>query len=118
MKTFMAVYTGADSSRQHQEWIKLDEQTRHARVDAGMKAWHEWGAKHAASIVEQGGPLGRTKKMTSDGIIDIRNNLAGYIVVRAESHEAVAQLFANHPHFSIFPGDGVEIMEILPIPGS
>lgn len=118
MKTYMAVYTGSDSSRQHQAWIKLDEKTRHERVDAGMKAWHDWGAKHAAVIVEQGGPLGRTKKMTSEGVIDIRNNLAGYVVVRAESQDAAARLFENHPHFSIFPGDGVEIMEILPIPGS
>jgi ribosomal protein S17 len=37
-------------------------------------------------------------------------------VVQAESQEAAARLFEHHPHFSIFPGDGVEIMECLPIP--
>jgi hypothetical protein len=26
-------------------------------------------------------------------------------------------MFEKHPHFSIFPGDSVEIMEVLPIPG-
>jgi hypothetical protein len=26
-------------------------------------------------------------------------------------------LFLKHPHFSIFPGDSIEIMEVLPIPG-
>jgi len=26
------------------------------------------------------------------------------------------RLFENHPHFSIFPGDAVEVMEVLPIP--
>jgi hypothetical protein len=26
-------------------------------------------------------------------------------------------MFENHPHFTIFPGDSVEIMECLPIPG-
>lgn len=118
MKTFMAVYTGSDSSKQHQAWIKLDDKTRHTRVEAGMQAWNAWGEKHATSIIEQGAPLGRTKKMTAEGVIDIRNNLAGYIIVRAESHEAAARLFENHPHFSIFPGDGVEVMEVLPIPGS
>ncbi len=35
----------------------------------------------------------------------------------AESHEAAAKLFLSHPHFSIFPGDSIEIMECLPIPG-
>ena len=28
-----------------------------------------------------------------------------------------AKLFLNHPHFMIFPGDRVEVMECLPIPG-
>ena len=41
---------------------------------------------------------------------------AGYVVVQAESHEAAAKMFEGHPHFTIFPGDSVEIMECLPIP--
>jgi hypothetical protein len=38
------------------------------------------------------------------------------VIVEAESHEAAARLFENHPHFAIFPGDSVEIMEFVPIP--
>jgi hypothetical protein len=26
-------------------------------------------------------------------------------------------MFEDHPHFSIFPGESVEIMPVLPIPG-
>ena len=26
-------------------------------------------------------------------------------------------MFENHPHFAIFPGERVEIMPVLPIPG-
>jgi len=26
-------------------------------------------------------------------------------------------MFVGHPHFTIFPGEAVEIMECLPIPG-
>ena len=37
--------------------------------------------------------------------------MSGYVVVQAESHEAAAKMFENHPHFTIFPGDSVEIME-------
>jgi len=33
------------------------------------------------------------------------------------THAAAARMFADHPHFAIFPGDSVEIMECLPIPG-
>jgi hypothetical protein len=53
-----------------------------------------------------------------NGISDVRNNLTGYTIVRGESHEAAAALFLDHPHFSIFPGDGVEVMEVLAIPGA
>jgi hypothetical protein len=42
--------------------------------------------------------------------------MAGYVILEAESHEAAARLFENHPHFTIFPGERVEIMECLPVP--
>jgi hypothetical protein len=50
-------------------------------------------------------------------VSDTKNNLAGFVVIKAESHEAAAKMFEKHPHFAIFPGDSVEIMEVLPIPG-
>jgi hypothetical protein len=65
-----------------------------------------------------GGPLGKTKKVTPGGIADISNEMGAYTVVRADSHEAAAKLFENHPHFAIFPGESVEIMPVLPIPGA
>jgi hypothetical protein len=72
---------------------------------------------HAAAVVGQGGPLGKTKRTSAQGVSDIKNNLTGYVVVQADSHEAAARMFENHPHFTLFPGDSVEIMECLPIPG-
>jgi hypothetical protein len=82
-----------------------------------MAAWQGWMQQHAAQIVEAGGPLGATKKASKGGISDTRNAVAGYVVVEAPSHEAAVKLFAGHPHFAIFPGDSVEVMEVLPIPG-
>ena len=83
---------------------------------AGMEAWHAWMQKHAASVVEMGGPLGRTKKISKAGIVDIRNEVGGYTIVSADSHEAAAKMFEDHPHFAIFPGERVEVMEIKAIP--
>ena len=114
MKNFMAVFTGNPANLE--QFQRLDAEKRQEKERAGMDAWMKWGETNAKSIVENGGPLGKTKRVTKDGLSDIRNNLAGYTVVRAESHEAAAKLFLNHPHFTIFPGDGVEIMEVLPIP--
>ena len=60
----------------------------------------------------------RDRKVTQRGIDDVSNEMGAFTVVRADSHEAAAKLFYNHPHFSIFPGDAVEIMPVLPIPGA
>lgn len=107
MAKFMAIYTGTPDAR-----VWPDEAT----IAKGMQAWSEWMARHASQIVEAGGPLGKTKKVSAAGIADIQNNIAAYVVVEAEDHEAAALMFENHPHFAIFPGDGVEVMPCLPIP--
>ena len=117
MKTFMAVYTGSPAAFEKYQHQVPDPETRKAHEKQGIQAWRKWGEDHAKSIVEDGGPLGKTKRVTKDGIADVRNNLAAYTIVRAESQEEAAKLFIGHPHFTVFPGDGVEIMEVLPIPG-
>lgn len=117
MKTFLAVYTGTATSMEKSKWNEMPEAERTQREQAGMKAWGDWMAKHQAAVTVQGAPLGKTKQVNASGISDISNNLVGFVVVRAESHEAAARMFEGHPHFSIFPGDSVEIMECLPIPG-
>jgi hypothetical protein len=65
-----------------------------------------------------GGPLGKTKKISGSGIEDVSNAMGAFMVVRAESLEAAARLFEQHPHFTIFPGESVEVMPVLPIPGA
>ena len=115
MKKFLAVYMGTEAARQ--KWDALSEQQRNERQTAGIKAWMDWAKANSAAIVDEGAPLGKTKRASADGIGDIRNAMAAYVVVQAESHAAAARLFENHPHFTIFPGDSVEIMECLPLPG-
>lgn len=82
----------------------------------GMVAWRGWIALNADQIVDGGAPLGPTKRVTAMGVSDIRNNVIAYAVVEADDHDAAARLFESHPSFSVFPGDGVEIMPILPLP--
>ena len=113
MKKFLAIYTGTQEALS--EWKKLSEAEQKKREADGIKAWMAWGEKHAGVIVDQGSPLGKTKRAAKDGITDIRNAMTGYVIVQADSHEAAAKLFIEHPHFTIFPGDGVEIMELVPI---
>lgn len=116
MKNYLAIFTGSPGNPSFQKWEVMDKVTREKKEAEGMKAWGAWVEKYKDRIVEFGGPLSKTKRVEASGISDIRNQMAAYNVVKAESHEEAAKLFLNHPHFTIFPGDGVEIMEVLPVP--
>jgi hypothetical protein len=115
--TYLALFTGNRESARSQAFFALPEAERKAKEQDGIAAWGAWMQKHQDAIVFSGGPLGKTKLVSPQGISDITNKLGGFVVVRADSHEAAAKLFEKHPQFTIFPGDGVEIMPVLPIPG-
>src|SRR3954454_9690084 len=115
--TFLAVFLGSKTSAKMAAWIALPEAERRAKEQQGMAAWRAWVEKHQSAILEMGGPLGKTKRVDSGGIADISNEMGAFTVVRAASHEAAAKLFENHAHFTIFPGERIEIMPVLPIPG-
>ena len=114
MKKFLAIFTGSPAKLE--EWMKLSDADRKARETKGMKAWQDWVTKNQKHLRDTGGPLSKTIRVDVTGPKDIRNSMSAYNIVEANSHAEAAQMFLDHPHFSIFPGDGVEIMEIMPIP--
>ena len=117
MSTTIAVFLGSKTSAKMAAWIALPEAERRTKEQQGMAAWKAWVEKHQAAIVAMGGPLGKTKRVDASGIADIANEMGAFTVVRAPSLEAAAKLFEYHPLFAIFPGERVEIMPVLPIPG-
>jgi hypothetical protein len=116
--TYLAVFLGSKTGPRRAAWDALPEGDRRAKEREGMAAWKAWVEKHHGAIISMGGPLGKTKKVTLGGIEDTSNDMGAFTVVLADSHEAAAKLFEKHPHFAIFPGDRVEIMPVLPIPGA
>ena len=111
MPRFLAVYTMKPEDLARFRALPKAEQER---VDAtGLKQWAAWEEANAASFPDRGGMVGKTKRVTKDGIADAQNPFCGYIVVRADSIEDAARLFLDHPHFTTFPGDGVDIMPFL-----
>ena len=114
MKKFFAVFLGSPDAMD--AFRALPEAERKEKEQKGMQAWMQWAINHKADIVYDGAPLGKTKKVSKSGIEDIRNEMGAFIVVQAESYDAAAKMFEGHPHYTIFPGDRVEVMEMLPIP--
>lgn len=115
--TYLAIFLGSKTSPRMKAWMALPEAERRAKEQEGMAAWNAWVEQHHAAIAFMGGPLGKTKKISERGVEAVSNEMGGFVVLRAESHDAAAKLVENHPHFTIFPGESVEIMPVLSIPG-
>lgn len=116
MKKFLAVYRG-EPNKENDEWNNLPKDEMEKRIQKGMDAWGKWMCDNASRIVYPGGPLGKTLQVNKKGVSSKVNSDCGYVIIEAETHEEAANKFLNHPHFAIFPGENVEIMECLPIPG-
>ncbi|MGB3339674.1 MAG: hypothetical protein WBA73_21035 [Devosia sp.] len=116
MKTFLAIYIGSATSQEKARWDANDSAARQQRLRAGMEAWGKWVAELGDAIIDQGTPLGYTLRVSPDGIAPTQNACTAYVIVQAENHEAAAEMFRNHPHFTLMPGDSVEVMECLPMP--
>ena len=92
-----------------EEWMKKPEAER---KDAEMKMkanWDAWVLAHKDAILNTIA-LGKTKRVNATGVEDVKNDMMMSSYVQGESAEAVAELFKDHPHFTI-PGATIEIME-------
>jgi len=111
MKKFIVLYMASGP-----EFEKMMKNSTPEQRKKGMDAWMKWMNANKTSIVEGGAPLGKTKRVDSNGVSNIKNEVGGYSVVQAESHDAVTKIFGkDHPHLQM-PGAWIEIMEIMPLP--
>jgi hypothetical protein len=111
---YLAVFTSDKTGPKWRAWRAMSEARQAETARLGVAAVADWEEAHRDVIVFQGGPLGPTKRISADGAVtDMVNLLTVFMVVRADSHEAAARLFEDHPHMSIFVCDGVEVMPVL-----
>jgi hypothetical protein len=107
MKNFTVIYMAPASTIE--EWMKKPEAER-KEAETAMKAdWDAWADAHKDMLLNTVA-LGKTKRVSASGVEDIKNDMMISSYVQGESAEAVAELFRNHPHFTI-PGATIEIME-------
>jgi hypothetical protein len=95
------------------DWAKTDPAIRQAEEQKMQVAWGEWMQRHAGMILssEAGG---KTKRVTQSGVADTKNDIILCSFVEAESHEAAARAFENHPHLQI-PQSSIEVMAVRPM---
>ena len=114
MKRFLVTYLAPASVLA--EWKKTDPDTRKAAQGKMQAEWKKWMSDHANMFADVGAGVGRTKRVTTQGTSDSKNDIMLYSVVEAESHKAAAKSFEGHPHLQI-PQASIEIMEIHALPG-
>lgn len=112
MKKYFALYL-----MPIEEIQKMMATTNPEEMKAGMDAWRKWMDEHKHIFVDPGSPLGKTLRVTKDGISQVKNDITGYGIVEAESHEAAAKLFEGQPHL-MMPGASMEIMEVTEMPNA
>jgi hypothetical protein len=112
MKRFLVLYKASTEAFQQMMKNTTPEQQK-----AGMEAWMKWSKNAASSIVDMGGPLGKSVRVAKGGTVSpVVNDLGGYSIMQAESKEALAATMKEHPHF-MMPDGSIEIIELMPIPG-
>ena len=102
--TYQMPHTGLD------EWTKLPEEERKAQEQQMQSEWNTWMAAHKDAVHESAG-VGKPKRVTKGSVADTRNDIMMYSFVEADSLEAAADMFKDHPHFGI-PGGWIEVMAV------
>ena len=111
MKKFMVLYMAPASA------VKKFMSMPPDKMKAATAEWGEWGLVHKDSVVDEGAPLNKTKRVDTGGVSDIKNEITGYTIVQAASLAEAADLFADHPGTK-FEGGWIEVLEFAPMPGT
>ena len=95
------------------EWMQKPEAER-KEGEAKMKTeWDAWLAANKDTVLNTIA-LGKTKRVSKEGVEDAKNDMMMSSYLQGESAEAVAEIFKDHPHF-VIPGATIEIMEVRPM---
>lgn len=113
MKKFLITYLAPTSVID--EWKKTEPAKRKEAEEKMQGDWKKWMNDHSNMFADTAG-VGKTKRITGKGLADTRNDIMLYAVAEAESHDAAAKAFMDHPHLQI-PQASIEVMEINPLRG-
>jgi hypothetical protein len=87
------------------------------QMKAGMALWQAWREKCGDAIIDLGAPLGNTTTVQAGGAAPQPSPISGYSILQAGSRDDAVKLMQGHPHFHM-PGATIQILEIIPMPGS
>lgn len=81
---------------------------------AAMTAWGDWMAQVGTAMTDPGDPVGKSKSVTADGVVDdVPNAAFGYSIVDAPDIETACELAKGNP--MVTGGGSIEVAEIIPM---
>lgn len=109
MKKYFVIYMASEGDFK-KAMASMPQMTPEA-MKASMEEWTNW-MKSKGGVVDMGAPLGKTMKVTPSGVEPMRNEIGGYSIIEAETHDEAAKKMQDSPHFKMMPGGWIEVMEI------
>jgi hypothetical protein len=91
-----------------EEWAKTPEAERKTQENDLKMKWDAWMAEHKSMMAGVTAAVGKTKRITPEGVMDAKNDIMISSVVSGESQEEVAKVFEGHPHLMI-PGAWIDV---------
>ena len=111
MAKFMVLYRSSVSARDQMANATPEQ------VQAGMDAWMAWAGKARDASVDLGAPLAAATRRGSGSSAVGGDDISGYSILQSDSVEALVNLVEEHPHHHV-PGNSIEVLEILAMPGT
>ena len=104
MKKYVGIYQA--TLEKLTEWNNAPKE----EMSSGMEEWNQWAETHKDAITEMGAPLGKSMRVTSEGVAEVKNEICGYTIVEAKTHEEAARIFSDNPHVKE-DGAWVDVLE-------
>ncbi len=105
MEKFLALYRSKMTASEQMTGSSPGER------EAGMNAWMAWAGKAGDALVDFGSPT----QPTSADDPGPAGWIGGYSILQAEDTDAVNAVLEGHPHHQV---GTIEVLQILPMPGS
>ena len=86
-------------------------------MQAQMQAWMEWMGRCGDGLVEKGGPLVLSAKVTGEGSSPSDKKVVGYSILQAEDMAGAQAMLEGHPHLGLADECEIEIHEEMQMPG-
>ena len=110
MAKFMILYMSSTSARDQMANATPEQ------MKAGMDAWMVWAGKAGDAVVDLGAPTAYATHAGPGSALPGSGDISGYSILQADSAAEVTSILDGHPHLGM-PGNSIEVLELLAMPG-